>query len=242
METTDPSPAHTTVVIAIDGPAASGKSTVARALAGHLGCRFLNSGDLYRAMTWACLRQNVDCHDTGAVAAAAGNARIEVGCDGINYFPLIDGEDPRAHLRDDAVNANVSPVSAVPAVRYILSAAIRNHARGRRTVVEGRDIGSAVFPETPYKFYIDAPPQVRQRRRRNQGQAEEIAKRDLIDSTRSTDPLTVAPGATVIDTSALDVEGVVKAMLAKLREQGLESDPGLPRMNPDPHRQEAEAT
>lgn len=212
-----------TVVIAIDGPAASGKSTVARALARLLGYRFLNSGDLYRAMTWGCLQHGVDCRDVGAVASAAGQARIEVGCDGVDYFPLIDGEDPRPHLRSEKVNANVSPVSAVPAVRYILSAAIRAHAQGRQTVVEGRDIGSAVFPETPYKFYIDAPPQVRQRRRRNQGQLEEIAKRDLIDSTRSTDPLTVAPGATVIDTSTLDIDGVVAAMLSKLKEQGLAS-------------------
>ena len=223
MEAGKPHASGDTVVIAIDGPAASGKSTVARALARLLGYRFLNSGDLYRAMTWACLQHGVDCRDTGAVASAAGQARIEVGCDGVDYFPLIDGEDPRAHLRGENVNANVSPVSAVPAVRYILSAAIRAHARGRQTVVEGRDIGSAVFPETPYKFYIDAPPQVRQRRRRKQGQTEEIAQRDLIDSTRSADPLTVAPGATVIDTSALDVEGVVSAMLAKLKEQGLAS-------------------
>jgi cytidylate kinase len=221
MENPDPTAPAGTIVIAIDGPAASGKSTVARALAAELGYRFLNSGDLYRAMTWSCLQLGVDCRDTGAVAAAAGNARIEVGCDGINYFPLVDGEDPRAHLRDESVNANVSPVSAVPAVRYILSAAIRAHARGRQTVVEGRDIGSAVFPETPYKFYIDAPAHVRQRRRRNQGQSEEIARRDLIDSTRSTDPLTVAPGATVIDSSVLDASGVVAAMLAKLREQSL---------------------
>jgi len=210
-----------TVVIAIDGPAASGKSTVARALARHLGYRFLNSGDLYRAMTWACLQRGVDCHDAGAVANIAGTVQVEVGCDGTEYFPLIDGVDPRAHLRDEAVNARVSPVSAVPAVRYILSAAIRAHAQGRQTVVEGRDIGSAVFPETPYKFYIDAPPQVRQRRRRNQGQMEEIARRDLIDSTRSTNPLTIAPGATVIDSSVLDVDGVVRAMLDKLCAQEL---------------------
>jgi cytidylate kinase len=215
------SPATKTVVIAIDGPAASGKSTVARALAGKLGYRFLNSGDLYRAITWGCLQRGVDCTDAGSVASAAGEARVEVGCDGINYFPLIDGVDPRPSLRDDAVNASVSPVSAVPAVRYILSAAIREHAQGRQTVVEGRDIGSAVFPETPYKFYIDAPAQVRQRRRRNQGQNEEIARRDLIDSTRQTAPLTVAPGATVIDSSVLDVEGVVAAMLSKLKDQGL---------------------
>jgi cytidylate kinase len=212
-----------TVVIAIDGPAASGKSTVARALAAKLGYRFLNSGDLYRAMTWACMQHGVDCRDAGSVAIAAGQARVEVGCDGVDYFPLIDGEDPRAHLRSEKINANVSPISAVPAVRYILSAAIRAHAQGRQTVVEGRDIGSAVFPETPYKFYIDAPAQVRQRRRRNQGQNEEIARRDLIDSTRQTAPLTIAPGATVIDSSTLDIEGVVGAMLSTLKKQGLAS-------------------
>ena len=212
-----------TVVIAIDGPAASGKSTVARALAARLGYRFLNSGDLYRAVTWACLQRGIDCHDVGAVASATGETRVEVGCDGSEYFPLVDNEDPRAHLRKDQVNANVSPVSAVPAVRYIVSAAIRSHALGRQTVIEGRDIGSAVFAETPYKFYIDAPAHVRQRRRRNQGQNEEIARRDLIDSTRKTDPLTVAPGATVIDSSALDVAGVVGAMLDRLKSQGLPS-------------------
>jgi cytidylate kinase len=221
MDAAKPETSAGTVVIAIDGPAASGKSTVARALARLLGYRFLNSGDLYRAMTWGCLQHGVDCRDSGAVASAAGQARIAVGCDGVDYFPMIDGIDPRDHLRSEKVVANVSPVSAVPAVRYILSAAIRAHAQGRQTVVEGRDIGSAVFPETPYKFYVDAPPQVRQRRRRNQGQTEEIAKRDLIDSTRSTAPLTIAPGATVIDTSTLDVEGVVAAMVEKLRAQGL---------------------
>jgi len=212
-----------TVVIAIDGPAASGKSTVARSLAARLGYRFLNSGDLYRAVTWACLQRGIDCHDVGAVASATGETRVEVGCDGSEYFPLVDNEDPRAHLRKEKVNANVSPVSAVPAVRYIVSAAIRSHALGRQTVIEGRDIGSAVFAETPYKFYIDAPAHVRQRRRRNQGQNEEIARRDLIDSTRSTDPLTVAPGATEIDSSALDVDGVVSAMLTRLKSQGLPS-------------------
>jgi len=212
-----------TVVIAIDGPAASGKSTVARELGRRLGFRFFNSGDLYRAMTWACLQAGVDCRDAAAVANQAGVATIEISHEGGDYFPRINQTDPRAYLRSEEVNANVSPVSAVPAVRYILSAAIRASAQGRQVVVEGRDIGSAVFPETPYKFYIDAPAQVRQRRRRNQGQTEEIAQRDLIDSTRSTDPLTVAPGASVIDTSTLDVNGVVGVMMDKLRAQGLQA-------------------
>jgi cytidylate kinase len=190
-------------------------------LAKRLGYRFLNSGDLYRAMTWSCLRRSIDCRDPDAVATAAGNAEIKVASEKNEYYPKIDGEDARAHLRDPEVNANVSPVSAVPAVRYILSAAIRAHAQGRQTVIEGRDIGSAVFPETAFKFYIDAHPQVRQRRRRNQGQSEEIAKRDMMDSSRSIDPLTVAAGAIVIDTSALDVPGVVAAILEKLKGQGL---------------------
>lgn len=221
MPPTDPAPAAPTVVIAIDGPAASGKSTVAKELAARLGYDFLNSGDLYRAMTWHCLHLGIDCTDVGAVAATAGGADIRVEREGGVYYPAIGGQDPRPHLREDQVNANVSPVSAVPAVRYLVSAALRAAVQGRRTVIEGRDIGSAVFPETPYKFYIDASPQVRQRRRSSQGQREEIARRDLIDSTRKTDPLTVAPGATVIDTSALDVAGVVAAMMEKLREQGV---------------------
>ncbi len=218
---TNSSASAATVVIAIDGPAASGKSTVAKELARRLGFGFLNSGDLYRAMTWNCLGQQINCTDAGAVASAAGTAVIRIRRQGSHYFPEINGTDFRPHLRDEAVNANVSPVSAVPAVRYMLSAAIRSSAQGHQTVIEGRDIGSAVFPESPHKFYIDAHPQVRQRRRRNQGQSEEIARRDLIDSTRSTDPLTVAPGAVVIDTSTLDVPSVVEVILEKLRAQGL---------------------
>ncbi len=214
-------PADDSVVIAIDGPAASGKSTVAKELARRLSFRFLNSGDLYRAMTWTCLDRGIDCYDSGKVAATTGVTQIDISCDGTNYFPQINGIDPRQYLRDERINAHVSPVSAVPAVRYILSAAIRTHSHGRQTVIEGRDIGSAVFPESPYKFYIDAHPEVRQRRRRNQGQMEEISRRDRIDSTRHTDPLTVAPGATVIDSSALDIDGVVGKILQRLSAQGL---------------------
>ena len=211
--------ASPTVVIAIDGPAASGKSTVARELARRLGFGFLSSGDLYRAMTWACLQRGVDCHDEAQVAAVAGSTHLELCRDGDDCFPLIDGDDPRSHLRDDAVNANVSPVSAVPAVRNLVTATIRIFGRETDTVIEGRDIASAVFPETPHKFYIDAPPEVRQQRRRSQGQSDEIARRDLLDSTRSTAPLVVAKGAIVIDSSELDADGVVALVMDKLREQ-----------------------
>jgi cytidylate kinase len=210
-----------TVVIAIDGPAASGKSTVARELAKRLGCRFFNSGDLYRAMTYACLRSGVDCRDASAVAAAAGAVLMNIAASDHEYFPEIDGEDARPFLRSDEVNTTVSPVSAVPEVRLVVTRAIRASVRNRQAVIEGRDIGSAVFPETPFKFYIDADPRVRQMRRSSQGQSEDVTKRDKMDSSRSAAPLTVAEGATVIDSSHLDVDGVVAATLHRLAEQGL---------------------
>ncbi len=213
--------ASPTVVIAIDGPAASGKSTVAREVARRLGFAFLSSGDLYRALTWACLRRGIDCRAENQVASVVGSTRLEIGCEGDDCFPRVDGEDPREHLRNDAVNACVSPVSAMPVVRNIVTATIREFGRGTDTVIEGRDIASAVFPETPHKFYIDASPEVRQRRRDRQGQTDEIARRDLLDSTRTTAPLVVAEGAVVIDSSELDVEGVVAAVMGKLREQGV---------------------
>jgi cytidylate kinase len=210
-----------TVVIAIDGPAASGKSTVARELAKRLGFRFFNSGDLYRAMTWACLRSGVDCRDGSAVADAAREVSLEIALDDHEYFPQIGGQDARPYLRSDEVNGNVSSVSTVPEVRDIITSSIRRCTQGRLSVIEGRDIGSAVFPSTPYKFYIDADPQVRQMRRACQGQAEDVSMRDRIDSSRRAAPLTVADGATVIDSSHLDVDGVVAAALRCLAEQGL---------------------
>ncbi len=232
----------TTVVIAIDGPAASGKSTVARELARRLGYRFFNSGDLYRAMTRACLLRGIDCRDAPAVDAAAKSMRLNIVADGREYFPQVAGEDARPYLRSGEVNANVSHVSTVPAVRSVITGAIREQTRGCQTVIEGRDIGSAVFPETPWKFYIDASPEVRQQRRRKEGQTEEIAHRDRIDSTRNTAPLTIAPGAIVIDSSELDVEGVVAAIMGRLRSQGHVCGIGILPMDPDRHRQDADAT
>ena len=219
-----------TVVVAIDGPAASGKSTVARILARTLGFGFLSSGDFYRTVACAFLRKGIDCGDPRAVASAAARVDIRVLRDGEVCHPLINGEDLRAHLRDEGVNKIVSPVAAVPEVRNAISSAIRSYASGQCTVIEGRDIGSAVFPETPFKFYLDASPQIRQRRRLEQGQTEEISRRDHIDSTRKVDPLKVAPGAVVVDTSELDVQGVVAAILSNLRARGLHSASTVSRL------------
>jgi len=124
-------------------------------------------------------------------------------------------------LRDDRVNKNVSRVSSIPRVRKIVVQNMRQYARYNDLVVEGRDIGSVVFPKTPYKFYVDASPEVRLRRRAAEGQRDEIIMRDRADSSRPISPLIVAKDAQIIDTSHLTIEGVVNEIIARLRQIGL---------------------
>jgi cytidylate kinase len=208
-------------VIAIDGPAASGKSSVARELARRLGFFYVNSGAMYRAMTWHVLQRGVDPGDAGAVARLANHSQIE--CDFANSESRIriDGTDPVKHLRDDNVNDGVSLVSSVPRVREVLVAQMRTFAAERDLVMEGRDIGSVVFPDTPFKFYIDASPEVRLRRRAGQGERDQIAKRDRADSLRLTSPLVIADDAEVIDTSELTIDEVVNEIVTRLERKGL---------------------
>jgi cytidylate kinase len=212
-------PAH--FIIAIDGPAASGKSSVARALAQRLGFSYVNSGAMYRAVTWHVLQRGLSVHQPSAVATAIEGSRIL--CDLIDNQSriLIDDRDPTPHLRDDDVNRAVSLVSSVPRVREILVARMREYANKDNLVVEGRDIGSVVFPETPFKFYIDASPEVRVQRRLAEGQRDEIAARDRADSSRLASPLVIAPDAAVIDTSALTIDGVVDRIMQRLVAKGL---------------------
>src|SRR5437773_7106754 len=194
-------------IIAIDGPAASGKSSVARTLAQRLGFSYVNSGAMYRAVTWHVLQRGVNVHQPAAVATAIEQSKIV--CDLVDNQSriLIDDRDPTPHLRDDDVNRAVSLVSSVPRVREILVARMREYAKKDKLVMEGRDIGSVVFPETPFKFYIDASPEVRVQRRQAEGQRDEIAARDCADSSRVVSPLVTAPDAAVIDTSALTIDG-----------------------------------
>jgi cytidylate kinase len=208
-------------VIAIDGPAASGKSSVARKLAQRLGFDYVNSGAMYRAVTWHVLRRTIAPGDGDAVARLLETSRIdcERGDDGSRI--LIDGVDPAAYLQDDRVNAEVSLVSSIPRVREILVAKMRACASDRDVVMEGRDIGSVVFPETPYKFYIDASPEVRLRRRAAQGQRDQVLARDQADSSRGVAPLVVAKDASVIDSSNLSIEGVVDEILGRLKMKGM---------------------
>ena len=208
-------------VIAIDGPAASGKSSVARDLARRLGFAYVNSGAMYRTATWYALEHHVDLKNTTAVTDLIESAPI--ACDLVeNQSRLtIAGIDPTNFLRDDRVNDGVSLVSSVPRVRQILVKMMHDCATKRDVVMEGRDIGSVVFPDTPYKFYIDASPEIRLQRRLAQGQRDQIAARDRADSSRRASPLIIAEDAHVIDSSHLTIDGVVGEIIGQLKRKGM---------------------
>jgi cytidylate kinase len=209
-------------VVTIDGPAASGKSSVARALAKQIGFAYVNSGAMYRAVTWHVLSHGVAPGDAPAIVALLEKSRIDCTLDADGSHIFIDGADPTAHLCDDEVNAQVSLVSSVPRLREILVEKMRGYAVDHDIVMEGRDIGSVVFPDTPYKFYIDASPDVRLRRREAQGLRDQIAARDRADSSRRASPLIIAEDAHVIDSSNLTIEGVVGEIVGRLKMKGLE--------------------
>jgi cytidylate kinase len=208
-------------VIAIDGPAASGKSSVAKALARRLGYLYVNTGAMYRAATWYVLSRHVPADDAAAVADAIQRASIECGLAGGESTIRIDGEDGGDQLVSAGVNDNVSRVARVPEVRAKLVAAQREYVSCGDLVMEGRDIGSAVFPDTPYKFYIDASTEVRAQRRARQGLQDSIAARDKQDSSRPTSPLVIAEDAHVIDSSHLTIDGVVGEIIGRLKLKGL---------------------
>ncbi len=204
-------------VITIDGPAASGKSSVARILAQRLGYIYVNTGNMYRAMTWAVLQTGIDPNDQDAVrTAAAGivvDSPVTEGQTQVSISGrLLSAED----LNSDPVNRGVSLVARVPEVRARLVADQRALADLGPLVMEGRDIGSVVFPESPLKFYIDASEEVRAARRSAQGHTDQVAERDRLDSTRKTSPLVIPEGAVVIDNSHLTLEGAVQAVLDRL--------------------------
>ena len=208
-------------MVAIDGPAASGKSSVAKEVSSRLGFSCVDSGAFYRAITWWILRRNVDPGSADKVSAVIAGIQLESGFEGDEVFLRIEGIDAKSHLRDEEVNRSVSPVSAVPAVRRCLTDHLRELATQRDLVVVGRDIGSVVFPDTPFKFYIDAAREVRQQRRIAEGQYDEIAMRDRIDSSRANAPLKIAHDAQLIDSTHLTVEGVVEEMIRQLAAKGL---------------------
>ena len=214
--------AGTHIVIAIDGPAASGKSSVARHLARRLGYLYVNTGAMYRAVTWLAVDRGVPLDDAGRVHDLIRGVAFHCGIAGGESSLSLDGNDPTPHLVDEAVNAGVSAIASIPEVRRLLVEKQRAYALEYDCVMEGRDIGSVVFPETPYKFYIDASLEVRALRRARQGLADSISARDKFDSTRRTSPLIIAEDAHVIDSSNLTIEGVVGEIVGRLKMKGME--------------------
>jgi cytidylate kinase len=211
------------MIIAIDGPAAAGKSTVAKTLARELGLTFLDTGAMYRAVTLAVLARGVDPYDEAGCARVARSIRLEF--DGAGAL-LLDGRPAEPAIRSDAVTRSVSQVSAHPLVRAAVVPLQRSEAERRGGLVaEGRDIGSVVFPDAEFKFYLDASSEERARRRAAELDAPErygeilssIRMRDKLDATRKDSPLVQAEGAVVIHTDALDAAGVAREMLRSIR-------------------------
>jgi cytidylate kinase len=221
-------------VIAIDGPAASGKSAVGTAVARRLGARFFDTGAMYRAVTWLALQRGVDVHDAPALASLVESARIDVSepsdsgataeATAEATAVVVDGDDATPHLRDPDVEANVSLVSRVPDVRHALVRIQRALAAGGGVVMTGRDIGTVVLPDADVKIYLDASRELRARRRVEQVARlgghiaydevlAEMARRDGIDSSRETSPLTAAPDAVIINTDSLTIDEVVERIV-----------------------------
>ncbi len=208
-------------VVALDGPSGTGKSTVARGLARRLGARYLDTGAMYRAATLAVLRAGVGLDDPARVAGAVHAVDIAVSTDPDSPGVQLNGTPVDAEIRSAPVTAAVSAVSAVPEVRTRLVTQQRDIIGPGGIVVEGRDIGSVVWPGAHPKVYLTASPQVRSRRRAGElgpgvdlaSVAADIARRDGLDSSRAASPLTRAPDAVELDTSELDVDGVVARLV-----------------------------
>jgi CMP/dCMP kinase len=212
------------LVVAIDGPSGSGKSSTSRGVADRLGLRYLDTGAMYRAVTWWMLDHGVDVADAAAVAAHAGEPVVVSGTDPLAPTISVDGVDCSVAIRSDAVNGAVSQVSAVPEVRAWMLELQRALAAEGGIVVEGRDIGSVVLPDAPVKVYLTADPEARAARRALEEGGSDVAatqasllQRDAIDSTRAASPLVMADGAAHLDTTAYTLDEVVDQVVALAR-------------------------
>ena len=217
-----------TRVIAIDGPAAAGKSTVSRKLAAELELLYVDSGALYRIVTWQCMEQGVDTSMPDSVAALCDELNVEFSVREGAVVYSVGGYEPSEELRTPELNKHVSPVATVPGVRARVTEWLRGMRELGALVVEGRDIGSAVFPDAEFKFYLDADSDERARRRHVEendkgieGSKEEVKasllNRDRIDSSRKTAPLKVAGGAVVVDTTYIGIDEVIELVLQHIK-------------------------
>jgi cytidylate kinase len=219
-------------VVAIDGPTAAGKSTVARGVARRLGFRYVDTGAMYRTVALAALREGVSLHDHAALGRLASALSIEIREEARGERVIMDGEDVSAAIRTPEVSRASSVVSAVPAVRSALVARQRDLAANGGVVMEGRDIGTVVFPDAEVKVFLDASLEARARRRHAELAARGVrigldevrrheAERDQRDETRAHSPLRAAPGAVVIDTTARDPEEIVESIVGLVRARTL---------------------
>jgi cytidylate kinase len=221
------SSARTGVVVAIDGPSGSGKSSTSRGVATRLGLRYLDTGAMYRAMTWWMLQHGVPVDDAPAVAERCGEPVIETGTDPQNPTIAVDGTDVARAIRTAEVTCAVSPVSAVPQVRARLLGLQRAAIDGGGIVVEGRDIGSVVAPDADLKVYLTADATARAARRAaEEGGADlsatvtSLLARDRIDSTRTASPLMMAEGAVHVDSTPYTLEEVVDLIVGLVEDAG----------------------
>lgn len=228
----------------MDGPSGSGKSSVSREVAETLGIRYLDTGAMYRALTWWMLREGIEVTDPDAVAAAAGKPALHSGTDPVAPTITVDGIDVATPIRSPEVTGAVSAVSAVPSVRTRLVAMQREIiarccADDGGIVVEGRDIGTVVAPAAPVKIFLTASADARASRRTAEvldtgenatirDTRADLARRDTLDSSRAVSPLLQAADAVLLDTTALDKAGVVAAVLAEVRRVVPEPVSGTP--------------
>ena len=214
--------------IAIDGPSASGKSTVSKNVAAKLGFIYVDSGALYRGVTWHALRKGVDAKDAGAVVESMLGAEWRFFVQDDAAIFSVDGDVPVQELREKDVRESVADVAVIPEVRKFVVEKLQSLQEFGSLVMEGRDIGTVVFPDSPYKFFLDADPRERAMRRYRELVAagedekahevmESLKKRDRTDSTRETDPLKVAEDACVIDSTSMSIEEVVRTVVDVVR-------------------------
>ena len=219
------------VVVAMDGPSGSGKSSTSRGVADRLGLRYLDTGAQFRAVTAWMLRHGVDVHDPAAVAARAGEPVLVSGTDPLQPTITVDGEDVATEIRSEAVTAAVSPVATVPEVRARLlrlqRRIIEDALPAGGIVVEGRDIGSVVWPEAEIKLYLTADAAARAARRTAEAGGESVQAteasllaRDAIDSSRATAPLTMPDGAVHLDTTPYSLAEVIDIVVALVQKAG----------------------
>ena len=215
-------------IVAVDGPSASGKSTVSRRVAKAVDFLYVDSGAMYRGITWKCVKEGIDVKDVQEVTNLLIRMKMELLVKDGAVTYLIDGEDPGQEIRGQAVRERVADIAAQQTVRVYIVQKLRAMAQFGSLVMEGRDIGTVVFPDTPFKYYLDADPEERARRRAaelkvSEGAADQAAvlsslkKRDQKDSSRATAPLQIALGARIINSTGMSIEQVVDTILGDLR-------------------------